>query len=212
MTQQTLSDAWCTALPLTGSHVRLEPLSREHAEGLRRALSGDELSRLWYTNVPAVAGVDKFIDGALGLQDAGKALPFVVREVDGPIVGSTRLYDLDRDVPRLNIGYTWYAPRVQRTAVNSETKLLLLRHAFESMGCICVGFETSSLNIASRKAIARLGARQDGVLRNHKRHADGSPRDTVAFSIIDSEWPEVKRSLVSRLERDRHSKGGIDGP
>jgi len=211
MTQKAVEDPWRAALPLTGRHVCLEPLSREHGDGLRLALAGDELARIGYTNVPAVAGVEKFIDSALDRQAAGEAFPFVVREAAGPIVGSTRLYDLDRDVPRLTIGYTWYVPRVQRTAVNTETKLLLLRHAFESMGCICVGFETSSMNLASRAAITRLGATQEGILRNHKRHGDGSPRDTVAFSIIDSEWPDVKRNLQSSLEPRRHSTGGADG-
>ena len=112
-------------------------------------------------------------------------------------------YAIDAGVPRLNIGYTWYQRRVQRTGLNTEAKLLLLRHAFEAMGCIGVGFETSWFNQASRAAIARLGARQDGVLRNHRRHADGTPRDTVVFSIIDSEWPAVRRHLQSLL--DSHS-------
>lgn len=207
MTQQTVIDPWCTALPLPGRHVNLEPLSREHADGLRTVLAGDELSRLSYTNVPAVAGVERFIDAALDMQAAGKAFPFVVREAAGAIMGSTRLYDLDREVLRLSIGYPWYVPRVQRTAVDSETKLLLLRHAFESMSCICVGFETSSMILVSRAAIARLGAKQDGILRNHKPHADESPRDTVAFSIIDSEWLDVKRKPMPGLERKPPENG-----
>ncbi|HBK47383.1 MAG TPA: GNAT family N-acetyltransferase, partial [Xanthomonadaceae bacterium] len=143
---------------------------------------------------------DGYVAAALQAQAEGKALPFAVRDAGGDIVGSTRLYGLEADVPRLLVGYTWYAPRVQRSGVNTECKLMLLRHAFEAMGCICVGFETSWFNHASRAAIARLGAKQDGVLRHHKRHADGTARDTVVFSIIDSEWAAVKRQLQFRLE------------
>ena len=131
------------------------------------------------------------------------AAGFVVKDAAGEVVGSTRYYALDAGVPRLNIGYTWYQRRVQRSGLNTEAKLLLLRHAFEAMGCIGVGFETSWFNHASRTAIARLGAKQDGVLRNHKRHADGTPRDTVVFSIIDNEWPAVRSHLQFLL--DTHS-------
>lgn len=129
-----------------------------------------------------------------------KVLPFVIRDAAGDIIGSTRFYDMDASVPKLSLGYTWYTPRVQRTGANTEAKLLLLQHAFESMGCISVVLETSWFNVTSRTAIARLGAKQDGVLRNHKRHADGTPRDTVIFSIIDAEWQGVKRHLQYRLD------------
>lgn len=167
---------------------------------MRRALAGDELSRLWFTNVPTAEGVDRYLGASLEARDNGEALPFVVLDRDGELAGSTRFYRLEPGVPSLCIGYTWYVPRVQRTGVNTETKQLLLAHAFEVLDCISVCFETSTKNEKSRAAIARLGARQDGILRNHKRHADGSVRDTVVFSIIDSEWPGVKQHLQARLK------------
>ncbi|MGO1068220.1 GNAT family N-acetyltransferase [Lysobacter sp. CA199] len=193
--------AWGEQPRLRGEHVALEPLTRTHADGLRAALAGGELARAWYTNVPAPGGVDAYIDGALAMQAKGVAWVFAVLDAAGEVVGSTRYYDMDPAVPRVQIGYTFYAPRVQRTGLNTQAKLLLLGHAFEAMGCIAVGFETSWFNLASRAAIARLGAKQDGVLRNHRRHADGSPRDTVAFSIIDNEWPAVKRNLQYKLDQ-----------
>lgn len=202
------SAGWNEPPRLSGEHVALEPLSPAHADGLRAALAGGELSRLWYTNVPAPEGVDAYLESALAMQARGTAWAFAVRDAHGEVVGSTRYYDLDASVPRLQIGYTFYAPRVQRTGLNTQAKLLLLGHAFERMGCICVGFETSWFNLASRAAIARLGARQDGVLRNHRRHADGSPRDTVAFSIIDGEWPAVKRNLQHRLQQHGAGQDG----
>ena len=175
-------------------------MRRDHVDGLRAALTGDELSRLWYTQVPKAADVDAYVDSTLEAQAGGRWLPFVIRDVQDEVVGSTRFYDIEPVVPKLTIGYTWYAPKVQRTGVNTETKLLLLTHAFETLGCISVVFETSWFNHRSRAAIARLGAKQDGVLRNHRRHPDGTPRDTVIFSIIDSEWPGVKRNLLFKLE------------
>ena len=184
---------------LRGRHVQLEPLQPAHADGLRRATADGELWRRWYTSVPGPEAVDDYIAAALALQDAGTVLAFAVRAADGEIVGTTRCYDIDMSVPRLSIGYTWYAQRVQRTGLNTEAKLLLLGHAFESLGCAAVALETSWFNQVSRTAIARLGAKQDGVLRNHRRHADGSLRDTVVFSIIDGEWPAVKSHLQARL-------------
>ena len=201
MANASLPVAWQHVPVLTGRHARLEPMSREHIDGLRDALAGDTLAALWFTQVPKAADVDGYVDAVLAAQAEGRVLPFVVRDADGRVVGSTRFYGLEADVPKLSIGYTWYAPDVQRTGVNTETKLLLLTHAFETLGCICVVFETSWFNHRSRAAIARLGAKQDGVLRNHKRHADGSPRDTVVFSIIDGEWPAVKRNLLAKLAR-----------
>ncbi len=203
MTGATANACWNTVPELRGAHVALEPLRTEHVPALRQALGGGELSRLWYANVPAPEAVEHYVAAALDAQARGEALPFAVRDSRGEVVGCTRCYALDAGVPRLNIGYTWYHRRVQRTGVNTEAKLLLLRHAFEALGCIGVGFETSWFNHASRTAIARLGAKQDGVLRNHKRHADGTPRDTVVFSILDSEWPAVRRHLRSLL--DSHS-------
>jgi len=184
---------------LQGRHVALEPLQPSHADAMRAAVVDGELWRRWYTSVPAPEDVDGYIATALSMQAAGTALAFAVRDASGAIVGSTRYYDIDRQVPRASIGYTWYAQRVQRTGLNTEAKLLLLGHAFDAMGCIAVGFETSWFNHASRAAIARLGAKQDGVLRNHRRHADGSVRDTVVFSILDNEWPAVRSHLQSRL-------------
>jgi RimJ/RimL family protein N-acetyltransferase len=184
---------------LHGRHVELEPLDAEHAEGLRAAAADGELWRRWYTNVPGPDAVDDYIAAALAMQATGSARAFVVRDATGEVVGTTRYYDIDTTVPRLSIGYTWYAARVQRTGLNTEAKLLLLGHAFETLGCIAVALETSWFNHVSRAAIARLGAKQDGVLRNHRRHADGTIRDTVVFSIIDVEWPAVKANLQARL-------------
>lgn len=194
---------WSTVPRLQGRHVRLEPLQSTHVPALRAALGDGALSRCWYTNVPAPGDVEAYVASALDRQAQGSMLPFVVLDAQGEVAGSTRFYALEADVPRLNIGYTWYHPRVQRTGLNTEAKLLLLRHAFEALGCISVGFETSWFNQASRRAIARLGAKQDGVLRNHKRHADGTRRDTVVFSIIDTEWPAVRSHLQFLL--DSHS-------
>jgi RimJ/RimL family protein N-acetyltransferase len=193
------SQAWAVPAILRGQHVNLEPLRFDHAADLRAAAADGELWRCWYTNVPMPGAVEKYVASALKMQETGDALVFSVRDAAGDLVGTTRYYDLDVAVPRLSIGYTWYAQRAQRTGLNTEAKLLLLAHAFETLGCIAVALETSLFNHASRTAITRLGAKQDGVLRNHKRHADGSVRDTVVFSIIDSEWPVVKRNLLARL-------------
>lgn len=196
--------AWSAAPRLQGRHVLLEPLQTAHADALRAAVADGELWNLWYTSVPKPEAVDAYIEHALAMQAAGKGLAFAVRDVDGVVVGTTRYYDLDAATPRLQIGYTWYARKAQRTGLNTEAKQLLLAHAFETLGCIAVGFQTSWFNHASRAAIARLGAKQDGVIRNHLRHSDGSIRDTVTFSIIDSEWPAVKRQLQARLEEYAH--------
>lgn len=195
---------WSRAPQLAGRHVRLEPLQAGHVAGLREAAADGELWNRWYTSVPKPEAMAAYVDAALGQQATGTMLPFVVRDARGAIVGTTRYYDADPATPRLQIGYTWYATRVQRTGLNTEAKLLLLAHAFEALGCIAVGFQTSWFNTASRAAIARLGAKQDGVIRNHLRHADGSIRDTVTFSIIDTEWPAVERHLHARLEEWGH--------
>jgi RimJ/RimL family protein N-acetyltransferase len=201
MASASLPAAWQQVPVLMGRHARLEPMSRDHVDGLRAALSGDALAALWFTQVAKAADAAAYVDTVLAAQADGRVLPFVVRDAGGRVVGSTRFYGLEADVPKLSIGYTWYTPDVQRTGVNTEAKLLLLTHAFETLGCISVVFETSWFNHRSRTAIARLGAKQDGVLRNHKRHTDGSPRDTVVFSIIDGEWPAVKRNLLAKLAR-----------
>lgn len=194
-----MGDAWQIPV-LQGRHVRLEPLALEHVAGLRAVRDDPGLDGLWYTNTPERDAVAGYVAAALQAQAEGRVRAFAVLDARGEVVGTTRLYAFDASVPKLSIGYTWYAPRVQRSGVNTETKLLLLQYAFEALGCICVGLETSTHNARSRAAIARLGAKQDGILRHHKRHADGSPRDTVAFSIIDSEWPQVKRGLQDKLQ------------
>ena len=196
--------AWAIAPVLHGRHVALEPLRMAHAEGLRAAASDGRLWELQFTNVPTPDEVDGWLEAALAKQAAGEQLAFVVRDAGGRVVGSTRYYELLPETPRLCIGYTWYARSVQRTGLNTEAKLLLLGHAFEALGCASVGFHTSTLNLASRAAIARLGAREEGILRQHLRHRDGSLRDSVCFSILDSEWPVVQAGLRAKLEAHAH--------
>ena len=194
--------AFLEPVTLDGRHVRIEPLAHEHADGVRAAAADGELWRLWYTSVPAPDRTTEWIDIALDMRTRLGAMPFVVREKPvGDIVGATRYFNVDAAHRRLEIGHTWYAKRVQRSAVNTECKLLLLTHAFEALGCIAVEFRTHFFNFASREAIARLGAKQDGILRNHAIMPDGTLRDTVVFSIIAPEWPAVKRHLRFRLER-----------
>jgi len=189
-------------LVLEGDRVRLEPLEPAHAGALASAIADGGLDALWYTIVPAAGTVAAWIDDALAQQAAGRALPFTVRRRrDGRVVGSTRYMNVEPVQRRLEIGTTFYAASVQRSALNTECKRLLLQHAFESLGCLAVEFRTHWFNHRSREAIARLGAKQDGVLRNHQRLPDGSLRDTVVFSIIDSEWPAVKRHLSFRQAR-----------
>jgi RimJ/RimL family protein N-acetyltransferase len=191
---------WIQPVILAGNHVRLEPLAREHIPGLQRACTDGELWKLWYTSVPSPDDTAAYVDKALSLRDCGLAMPFVVKDATGDIVGSTRYGNVDADNRRVEIGWTWYAKRVQRTALNTEAKRLLLGHAFETLGAMAVELRTSWFNHASRNAIARLGAKQDGVLRNHMRMADGSYRDTVVFSILANEWPMVRRHLDFKLE------------
>ena len=191
-------------ITLTGEHASIEPLGREHEEALQRAATDGELWRLWYTSVAAPGKMGEYIATALDMRERLGAMPFVVREKpSGDIVGCTRYFNVDAANRRLEIGHTWYSKRVQRGPINTECKLLLLTHAFEKLQCIAVEFRTHWFNHASRTAIARLGAKQDGVLRNHQLSADGSKRDTVVFSIIDGEWPAVKRHLRYQLERPR---------
>ncbi len=189
---------------LRGRCAALEPLAREHAAGLQRAAAEGKLWQLWYTSVPGPDATEAYIEAALKMREDLGAMPFVVRDnSDGEIVGCTRYFNVDAANRRLEIGYTWYATRAQRTAINTECKLLLLGHAFEKLKCIAVEFRTHWFNQASRAALARIGAKQDGVLRNHQIAADGSYRDTVVFSIIESEWPAVKRHLGFLLARQR---------
>ena len=189
---------------LRGDFASLEPLAREHAPALARAAEDGQLWRLWYTSVAPPERMDEYVAAALDMRERLGALPFVVRQnATGDVVGCTRYFNVDAANRRLEIGHTWYASRVQRTPVNTECKLLLLTHAFEALACIAVEFRTHWFNHASRAAIARLGAKQDGVLRNHAIMPDGSRRDTVVFSIIDSEWPAVRQHLRYQLVRPR---------
>jgi RimJ/RimL family protein N-acetyltransferase len=187
---------------LQGRHATLEPLAREHEAAIRRAAADGELWKLWYTSVPAPDKTSSWLDIALDMRERLGAMPFAVRsKASGDIVGSTRYFNVDAANRRLEIGHTWYSKSAQRTAINTECKVLLLTHAFETLRCIAVEFRTHWFNHRSREAIARLGAKQDGVLRNHQLMADGSYRDTVVFSIIESEWPAVKRHLGWLLDR-----------
>ena len=187
-----------TVPTLTGSRVTLEPLAASHAAELASAVG--ELWRSWYTTVPKPEGMSAEIDRRLALRDGGSMLPFAVRRNDtGVAVGMTTFMNLEPDDRRLEIGSTWLAKSAQRTGLNTEAKLLLLGHAFDSLNCIAVEFRTHWHNLQSRRAIAELGAKQDGVLRNHHVWRDGTLRDTVVFSIIESEWPTVRLSLTERL-------------
>jgi len=187
---------------LAGVHATLLPLERSHEQALRSAAADGELWKLWYTSVPAPEATAEWIGAALEMREQQGAMPFVVRaNADGGVVGSTRYFNVDAANRRLEIGHTWYAKRAQRSAVNTECKLLLLSHAFEVLQCIAVEFRTHFFNFASRAAIARLGAKQDGILRNHQVMPDGTRRDTVVFSVIESEWPSVKRNLRYLLDR-----------
>jgi N-acetyltransferase len=189
---------------LAGDVVTLEPLRREHASALATAAADGRLWELWYTSVPTREGMAADVESRLAQQDAGRMLPFVVRRNDtGAVVGATTFCNVEAEVPRLEVGHTWTAASAQRSGVNTESKLLLLGHAFEVLGCLAVEFRTHWHNHQSRAAIARLGAKQDGVLRNHRRMPDGSLRDTVVFSILDTEWPAVRSGLRHRLARSR---------
>jgi RimJ/RimL family protein N-acetyltransferase len=189
---------------LRGRHALLEPLAAEHAGDLALAAADGELWQLWTTGVPAPGATASWVSAALDMRARLGALPFVVRDLaSGVIVGSTRYFNVEAAHRRLEIGHTWYAKRAQRTAINTECKLLLLTHAFETLACIAVEFRTSFFNFASRAAIARLGARQDGILRQHQILPDGTLRDTVVFSVIAPEWPAVKRHLRFELDRPR---------
>jgi RimJ/RimL family protein N-acetyltransferase len=189
---------------LKGRHATLEPLSASHIDALAKAAGDGELWTLWYTGVASPAKMPEYVATALDMRERLDAMPFVVRDAGGTVVGCTRFFNVDATNRRVEIGHTWYAKRVQRTPLNTECKLMLLTHAFEKLACIAVEFRTHWFNHASRTAIARLGAKQDGVLRNHQVDRDGVKRDTVVFSILDSEWPAVKRHLGHQLEQPRH--------
>lgn len=193
-------------LTLTGSRVILEPLADAHHDGLVAAVRDGDLWKLWYTSVPSPEGMAAEIRRRLSLQAEGSMLPFTTRLRNsdggpGRIVGMTTYMNIDAVTPRVEIGSTWNAASVHGTGTNPDSKLLLLRHAFETLGCPAVEFRTHWHNHQSRDAIARLGAKQDGVLRNHSRTADGVLRDTVVFSILEHEWPAVRAGLEYRLDR-----------
>ena len=187
---------------LEGHSVRLEPLSVDHEAGLAAAAADGELWKLWYTSVPEPAGTRGYIDAALEGQQAGHMLPWAVRDLaTNTIAGSTRYHDIVPTADRVEIGYTWYAQRCQRTRINTACKLLLLTHAFDTLNCAVVGLRTDNFNFASQRAIEALGAKKDGVIRHHHPRRDGTVRDTVIYSILATEWPDVKRHLELRLAR-----------
>src|SRR3984957_6831739 len=195
---------WPEPVTLSGPHARLEPLSHAHLAGLTEAVKDVDLWKLWNTAIPKPEDMAKEIDRRLGLQTKGSMLPFTVFDAGGQIAGMSTYMNIDAGNRRVEIGSTWYARRVQRSALNTQCKLLLLTHAFENLDCIAVEFRTHFFNHASRRGIERLGAKQDGILRNHQIASNGTLRDTVVYSIIASEWPTVKVHLNYQLsERER---------
>lgn len=182
--------------------VRLEPLAEAHCDGLAAAAADGKLWELFFTTVPDPEDTARYICAALDGQAAGNMLPWVVRDLDsGDIVGTTRYHDIIPAADRVEIGYTWYAQRCQRTHINTTCKLLLLGYGFEQVGCKVIGLRTDNFNFRSQRAIEALGAKKDGVIRHHWPRRDGSIRDTVMYSILASEWPDVKRHLELRLKR-----------
>ena len=197
---------WIEPVTLQGRHTLLEPLRAAHHDALCAAAADGELWRLWYTSVPAPNATRDYIDTLLAARDAGTVLPFAVRRMRpdgaaGEVVGCTRYLNVDAPNRRLEIGGTWYARSVQRTGLNTEAKLLLLGHAFEQLDAIAVELRTHFMNRRSRAAIERLGAKQDGILRQHQISPDGVVRDTVVYSIVAAEWPAVRRHLQFALDR-----------
>ncbi|WOH83602.1 GNAT family protein [Bradyrhizobium sp. BEA-2-5] len=190
---------WLEPVTLRGAHARLEPLSYDHCDGLVDAVKDGELSKLWYTAIPQPENMAKEIDRRLGLQKAGSMLPFTVFDAGGRIVGMTTYMNIDAANRRVEIGSTWYAKGAQRGPLNTQCKLLLLRHAFETLDCIAVEFRTHFFNHQSRRAIERLGAKQDGILRSHQIAPNGTLRDTVVYSITAAEWPTVQAHLEFQL-------------
>lgn len=195
-----IEGAWKDALTQHGKWVSLLPLRMEHHDALVDAVKDGQLWKLWYARVPSPEGMRDEINRRLALADMDKMMPFTVFDSNGKIVGMTSYQTLDPHNKRVEIGYTWYSKCVQRTPLNTEAKLILLRHAFETLDVVAVGFTTSTYNHSSCKAIERLGAKLDGVLRNHSLLPDGTIRDTCYYSIIQNEWPSVKRNLIWKLE------------
>ncbi len=191
------------SVTLRGSHVTLEPLAAEHAEALRQATRDGELWKLWYTAIPSPEGMEAEIQRRLGLQAGGSMLPFTVRDAAGKVVGMTTFMNIDATNHRVEIGSTWTATSAHRGPLNTECKLLLLAHAFDTLGCVAVEFRTHVFNQQSRRAIERLGAKLDGVLRSHQRASNGTLRDTAVYSIVAAEWPTVRAHLQWQLVRPR---------
>lgn len=191
---------WINSTTLELENIRLEPLSLTHLEDLQTAVTDGSLWQLWFTSVPKPEQVESYIQTALEKNQISDQLAFAVIDTNTQkAIGSTRFCNIDNQHKRLEIGYTWYAKSYQKTATNTICKLLLLTHAFEQLGSIAVEFRTNWHNQTSRQAIARLGAKQDGVLRQHQQMAGGSYRDTVVFSILNSEWPAIKKNLQLKL-------------
>ena len=187
---------------LEGHGMRLEPLSPAHESALAAAAADGELWTLWFTSVPAPGETARYIESALEGQAAGHMLPWVVRDLaTGVIAGTTRYHDIVAPVDRVEIGWTWYAARWQRSHVNTACKLLLMAHAFDALGCAVVGLRTDIFNTRSQQAIEALGAQRDGVLRHYMARRDGSGRDTVMYSVLRAEWPMVRARLEARLAR-----------
>lgn len=194
--------SWPAPVELVGGCVSLVPLNAEHSDALADAVRDGELWRLWYTTVPSPEQMEGEIERRLSLQEAGSMLPFTVLDASGTPVGMTTYMNVDPVHKRVEIGSTWYAARAQRTGLNTECKWLLLTHAFDALGCIAVEFRTHRLNTQSRRAIERLGAQLDGILRAHQRSADGSLRDTAVYSITAAEWPTIRQHLKWLMQRE----------
>jgi RimJ/RimL family protein N-acetyltransferase len=187
---------------LEANGIRLEPLSMEHLDGLKSAAADGKLWELWFTSVPKPEETRTYLENALKGQKNGDMLPWAVRDLkSGEIVGSTRYHDIIAAADRVEIGYTWYAKRCQRSHVNTTCKLLLFGYGFEKLDCKVIGLRTDNFNFTSQRAIEALGAKKDGVLRHHWPRRDGSIRDTVMYSVLAQEWPDVKRHLQRRLEK-----------
>jgi RimJ/RimL family protein N-acetyltransferase len=193
---------------LNGRHASLVPLSQDYRDGLVEAVRDGELWKLWYTRIPAPEEMEAEIDRRLSLYGVQSMLPFVVLDAGGKVVGMTSYMNADATHRRVEIGSTWYRLAAQRTAINTECKLMLLAHAFERLDCIAVELRTHILNRQSRRGIERLGAKQDGILRNHMIMANGTLRDTVVYSVISGQWPTVKAHLTWQLAKPRSAADG----
>ena len=198
--------AFVEPVVLRGRGLRLEPLAPSHETGLAAAAADGQLWRIRVTSVPEPGQTRAYIDSALQMHAAGQRLAFaVLDDASGRVLGSSSYHDIVPALRRVEIGYTWYARSVQRTHVNTTAKLLLMTHAFEQLGCAVVGWRTDNYNFASQRAIERLGARKDGVLRHHALRRDGTVRDTVMYSMTAGEWPEARAQLLYLLQRHEHA-------